>query len=198
MFGATYATDEDAYGIGMSTTTYLWISVVGYAVAVAIIPFIGNLTDRIGRRMPVIVGALGSGLLSFPYLYFISQNNVPMAFIFAVLMWGVVYQGYNATFPSFYQELFPTRVRVTAFAVSQNIGTVLSSFLPLIYAVVAPGGSNVPLIVGSFTLGCAILAAIAAYTAQETHRIHMNDLGEPGAQPVPREEYDRIRASAMV
>ena len=198
VFGATYATNEEEYGIGMSTTTYLWISVVGNAVAVAIIPFIGNLTDRIGRRPPIIVGALGSGLLSYAYLYFISVSNVPLAFIFAVLMWGVVYQGYNATFPSFYQELFPTRVRVTAFAVSQNLGTVLTSFLPLIYAVVAPGGSNVPLIVGSFTLGCAVLAAIAAFSAQETHRIHMNDLGEPGAVPVPREEYDRIRASAMV
>ena len=119
-----------------------------------------------------------------------------MTFLFAVLMWGMVYQGYNATFPSFFQELFPTKVRVTAFAVSQNLGTVLSSFLPLIYAVVAPGGSNVPLIVGSFTLGCAALAAIAAYSAPETHRVHMNDLGEPGAVPVPREEYDRIRASA--
>ena len=73
---------------------------------------------------------------------------------------------------------------------------MISSFLPLIYAIVAPGGSNVPLIVGVFTLGCACLAAIAAYTAQETHRIHMNDLGEPGAVPVPREEYERIRASA--
>ena len=62
----------------------------------------------------------------------------------------------------------------------------------------APRGSNVPLIVGSFTLGCAVLAAIAAFSAQETHRIHMNDLGEPGAQPVPVEEYERIRASAIV
>jgi len=25
----------------------------------------------------------------------------------------------------------------------------------------------------------------------------MNDLGVPGTQPVPREEYDRLRAAAM-
>ena len=57
-----------------------------------------------------------------------------MAFLFAMLMWGVVYQGYNAVFPSFYQELFPTKTRVTAFAVSQNIGTLITAFLPTIYA----------------------------------------------------------------
>ena len=57
-----------------------------------------------------------------------------MAFLFAILMWGVVYQGYNAVFPAFYQELFPTKTRVTAFAVSQNIGTLITAFLPTIYA----------------------------------------------------------------
>ena len=35
-------------------------------------------------------------------------------------MWGVVYQGYNAVFPSFYPELFPTRIRVSAMAIAQN------------------------------------------------------------------------------
>jgi MFS family permease len=196
VFGATYATNEEAYGINMETSTYLWISVVGNAVAVILIPYVGNLTDRIGRRPCIIVGALGSGLLAYPYLYFISQRNVPMAFIFAVLMWGMVYQGYNAVFPSFYQELFPTRTRVSGFAVSQNIGTMITAFLPLLYGVVAPRDSNVPLIVGSFTLGCAIIAAIAAWSAPETYRVHLNDLGTPDAVPVPEEEYERIRAAA--
>src|SRR5215213_1044413 len=72
VFGATYATN-DAYGVGFSTTTYLWISVVGNAVAVVLIPFVGNLSDRIGRRPLIIVGSLGSAALSYMYLYFISQ-----------------------------------------------------------------------------------------------------------------------------
>jgi hypothetical protein len=62
---------------------------------------------------------------------------------------------------------------------------------------VAPPGSNVPLIVGSIVLALSIVAAIAAYTARETYRLHMNDLGVPGTKPVPREEYDRIRAGSM-
>ena len=53
-----------------------------------------------------------------------------LAFVLAILMWGVVYQGYNAVFPAFYQELFPTQTRVTGFAVSQNIGTMITAFLP--------------------------------------------------------------------
>jgi MFS family permease len=194
VFGATYATNK-AYGIGFSTTTYLWISVVGNAVAICLIPFVGNWSDRIGRRPLLIAGALSSGALSYLYLYFVSKDNVAMAFVTAILMWGIVYQGYNAVFPAFYQELFPTRTRVTAFAVSQNIGTAITAFLPSIYAAVAGPGSNVPLIVGTFTFGCAIIAAIAAFSARETFRVHMNDLGVRGSRPVPREEYERIRAA---
>ena len=59
VFGASYATSK-AYGLGFSPTTYLWISVVGNLVAVLLIPFDGNLSDRIGRR-PVLAAALGTG-----------------------------------------------------------------------------------------------------------------------------------------
>ena len=149
-----------------------------------------------------------------------------MAFLFAILMWGIVYQGYNAVFPAFYQELFPTKTRVTAFAVSQNIGTLITAFLPAIYAAIVgptPGAcvvdkkfvpdavvdgetcrqladsidSSVIVVVGSITFGLAIIAAIACWSARETFRVHLNDLGKKNAVPVPKEEYDRIRATGV-
>ena len=101
IFGAAYAV-QPGYGIGMDKTVYLWIPVVGNIVAVVVIPFVGDLADRIGRRLPIILGSLVSGLLSFAYLYAISIHNVPLAFVLSILMWGIVYQGYNAVFPSFY------------------------------------------------------------------------------------------------
>ena len=58
-FGAAYAV-QPAYGIGFKPDVYLWIPVVGNIAAVLVIPFVGNLSDKIGRRPPIIVGALGS------------------------------------------------------------------------------------------------------------------------------------------
>jgi hypothetical protein len=81
--------------------------------------------------------------------------------------------------------------------VSQNIGTAITAFLPAVFAILAPPGSmNIPLVIGSITLGITIIAALSAFSARETHRIHLNDLGQPGAVPVPRQEFERIRASA--
>jgi MFS family permease len=198
IFGAAYAV-QPAYGIGFSKDVYLWIPVLGNILAVLVIPFVGNLSDRIGRRPCIIVGALGSGLLSFGYLYAISIHNVPLAIVMSLLMWGLVYQGYNAIFPSFYPEMFPTRVRVSAMAISQNIGTAATALLPALFATVAPPGSqNIPLTVGAITFGLTAVAALAAFSARETYGIPLNDLGKPGAALVPKAEYDRMRAQSVL
>ena len=49
IFGAAYAV-QPGYGVQMDKTIYLWIPVVGNIVAVIVIPFVGALSDRIGRR----------------------------------------------------------------------------------------------------------------------------------------------------
>jgi MFS family permease len=194
IFGAAYAV-QPAYGIGFHTDVYLWIPVVGNIIAVLVIPLVGNLSDRIGRRPPIIVGALGSGLLSFAYLYAISIHNVPLAILFSLLMWGIVYQGYNAIFPSFYPELFPTRTRVTAMAIAQNVGTTITALLPALFATVAPpGSSGIPFKIGMLAFGVTVIAALAAVSARETYRVHLNDLGDASATPVSKAEYDRLRA----
>jgi len=173
---------------------YLWIPVLGNIVAVIVIPFVGNLSDKIGRRPPIIFGALASGLLSFVYLYAISIHSVPLAIAMSLLMWGVVYQGYNAVFPSFYPELFPTRTRVSAMAISQNLGTLCTAMLPALFATIAPpGATNIPLVIGSMTLAITVLSALAAFTSRETYRVHMNDLGQPDAAPVNKVDYDKVR-----
>jgi MFS family permease len=196
VFGAAYAV-QPAYGIGFSKSVYLWIPVIGNIVAVLVIPFVGNWSDRVGRRPMIIGGALGAGLLSFAYLYAISIHNIPLAFCMSILMWGVVYQGYNAVFPSFYPELFQTRYRVSAMAISQNVGTMFTAMLPALFAAVAPPGSdNIPMIVGSIAFSVTVIAALAAYTAKETYRIPMEELGKRDAVAVEKRDYDAMRSQA--
>jgi MFS family permease len=196
IFGAAYAV-QPAYGIGFNRDVYLWIPVLGNLVAVVLIPVVGRLSDTIGRRPPMIVGALASGLLSLAYLYAISLQNVPLAIAMSLLMWGVVYQGYNAVFPAFYAELFPTRTRVSAMAIAQNIGTFITAMLPAAFAWVAPPGArNIPLLVGGMTLAITGIAAIAAWSARETYRVQLADLGNTGAVPLDERDYGRQRAQS--
>jgi len=193
IFGAAYAV-QPGYGIGMREDVYLWIPILGNCLAVLVIPFVGQLSDRIGRRPPIVAGSLAAGLLSFVYLYAISIRHVPLAVVVSLVMWGVVYQGYNAVFPSFYPELFPSRIRVTAMAVSQNLGTMVTALLPALFAAVAPpGSSHIPWTIGAITFAVTVIASLAAWSARETYRVPLHDLDNPDAVPPDEREYIRLR-----
>jgi MFS family permease len=135
--------------------------------------------------------------LSFAYLYAISIQNMPLVFVLAMLMWGVTYQGFNAVFPSFFPEMFPTRVRVSAMAISQNVGTAAAALLPAVFALLAPPGTqNIPLVVGSIAFGVTAIAALAAYTARETYRVPLDQLGRAPARLAERGEISNAAAAS--
>jgi beta-lactamase superfamily II metal-dependent hydrolase len=78
------------------------------------------------------------------------------------------------------------------------MGTAVTALLPALFVTVAPpGAENIPVTIGSIALAICIVAAIAAWTARETYRIHMNDLGNKNAVPVPKPEYERLRAQTL-
>jgi Na+/melibiose symporter-like transporter len=95
--------------------------------------------------------------------------------------------------------LFRTRNRVTGVAIGHNIGITIAALLPALFVAVAPpgGSANVPLTIGAITFVATIVAALAALSARETYRMHLNDLGKPGALPVDAREYRRIRAQTL-
>jgi hypothetical protein len=83
-------------------------------------------------------------------------------------------------------------------AISQNIGTAVTALLPALFVAVAPPGStNIPMKIGAITLAITVVAAIAAWSARETYRTHLNDLGDENAVPVPKPEYDRLREASV-
>ena len=159
VFGISYGTAK-GYGIGFTTSDMLWVTLTANIVAVMTIPLFGALSDRIGRRSLMIFGGLAGGLLAGVYLYTIEQKNLVLVIGMVIMVQGLLFQMWNATFATFFQEQFPMRMRVTGFAVSQNVGLAIASLFPTLFTAIAPPGStNVPLVIGSVTFGIAVVAA---------------------------------------
>ena len=194
VFGATFATNK-AYNNGFTAANLLWLSLIGNFLAVVFVPVAGALSDKIGRRPCLIAGMLSSTALCFGYLHFISVHNVVLTFVFGLLAYGVAFQGFQGVFPSSFLEQFPTRTRVTGFAIPQNIAGMVTGIAPSIFAALATPGTNVPVVVGSIIFGVGVAASVTAYFIRETYRVHLDDLGRKGAPEVSRDEYDRIRAA---
>jgi len=57
---------------------------------------------------------------------------------------------------------------------------MITAFLPAFFVTIAPpGASNIPLIIGSCAFAITVLVAITAFSARETFKVHLNDLGKP-------------------
>jgi MFS family permease len=177
---AVYALSFAVDGNGLDKTTMLWVAIVTNVVALAAIPAWAILADRIGRKPVLIGGTLSSGALMFAYLAAIDSRNYLLIFVAAIAMSGVAYSAYNGVQPALYGEMFPTKVRLCGMAIGTQIGYAIGGFAPTAAAAI-DGSGWVP--VALYVLAFSAIAAIAAATARETHRVPLRALDERRDQP---------------
>ncbi|SFA73683.1 Na+/melibiose symporter [Collimonas sp. OK607] len=174
VFTLSYAVNT----IHIPRATMLTVLVLANVVALAAIPAFAALSDRIGRKPVFIFGGLACACLIWPYLWSISQANIPLIFVFGLLLSGVVYSAANGVWPSLYGEMFDTRVRLSGMAIGTQIGFALGGFAPSISAAILKPGTDGWIPVAIFVSATAIISAISAATARETYRTPMNELGK--------------------
>ncbi|AWN45847.1 MFS transporter [Methylobacterium terrae] len=156
----------------------LTVLILANIVALGAIPAFAALADRIGRRPVFIFGALGSAALIWPYMWAISQGNLPLIFAFGILLSGVVYSAANGVWPSLYGEMFDTKVRLSGMAIGTQIGFALGGFAPVISASLLGTGPTGWVPVATFVTATAAIAAVSIFTARETYRTPMESLGK--------------------
>ncbi|KVF28025.1 hypothetical protein WJ07_04650 [Burkholderia vietnamiensis] len=98
---------------------YVWVAILTNIEALVAIPLFAMLADRIGRKPVYLLGIIGPATLMFPYLRSIEQRNIPLIFVFGILMSGVAY--------SAFAEMFDTRVRLSGMAIGTQIGFALAA-----------------------------------------------------------------------
>jgi MFS family permease len=166
----------------ISRSFMLTVLVLANVVALAAIPLLASLSDRIGRKPVFIAGALGCAVMIWPYIWAISQGNLPLIFALGILVSGVIYSAANGVWPSLYGEMFETRVRLSGMAIGTQIGFALGGFAPTISAAIIGTGPNGWMPVAVFTSVTAVISAISVATARETFNIPLNALGRRAAQ----------------
>lgn len=132
VFMPTYA--ANIVGLPMAKTSL--ISTLGLLGSTVLLPFGGYISDCIGRRYSLFIGAIGFFLLSYPLFSLIAKSSLHF-FIFAEIVFVLLAVLFQSAITAAVLELLPTTVRysVTAlgYSVSYSIfgGTapLLASFL---------------------------------------------------------------------
>ncbi|NLV81348.1 MAG: MHS family MFS transporter [Rhodococcus sp.] len=184
VFALSFAT-ADEYGIGISSTTMLWLAIVANIIAVGTIPMWASLSDRVGRKPVFLSGLVGTAVTATVFLWAISIGNTPLVLGTGILLAGVVYSMPNACWPATYAEYFPTSVRLSGMAVGTQFGFALAGFTPAIAGALMGGNRDNWYLVALFAAGAVVISAIAVLSGPSgTHRVHTRDLGQSPAPAV--------------
>lgn len=150
---------------GSTGTTALTAAAV---VAIVVVPLAGALSDRIGRRPVIVLGALFSAAFAFPFFGLLGTGPLGAT----VAMVGGVGVGVPLMLGAqgaLLAELFRARNRFTGFSVSREIGSVLfAGMTPLVAAVLvtAAGGSSWP--VSAYVIAACVITLATTLTISET------------------------------
>lgn len=185
VWALAYATSD---AVGMSRSSMLWVGALANLVALAAIPLWATLSDRVGRRPVFLIGAAGSAVTMFLYLWAISTGNYPLTLLLGIVAFGVVYSAANGVWPSFYGEMFATRVRLSGMAIGTQIGFAVAGFAVTFAARIAGPDGTDWFSVALFTAALCVPPVIAVLTARETHKVPTEALGTRAPQEAPRPE----------
>ncbi|WP_193318712.1 MFS transporter [Nonomuraea phyllanthi] len=156
-----------AVELGADRTTILNLKILG-SIALLIAAIISaRLSDRWGRRPPLIIGIVAALAFVFPMLNLI-QTGTAGGFAVAVIV-GQFIQGFIlGPLAAFLAELFPTRLRFTGASLCFQTASALGSgFTPLIAtSLVAVGGGIA--VLGWVWLGVLAICLVAILVASES------------------------------
>ncbi len=136
-------------------------------IVVVLTPFVGALTDRVGRRPLILASALLNLVFAYP-LFLLAIKGGDFRSLLLALMCEAVFQAlYTGTIPSILAEMFPTRVRYTALSVSYGFAVVLfGGFAPLISTWLVDLTGN-PFAPAFYVMTGGALSAIAILSMRE-------------------------------
>ena len=151
--------------------TILTALVIGSAVQFVLIPLIGALSDRIGRRPLYLAGAIGVAVWIYPFLKLVgtrSAGPITLAVVVGLILHALMY----APQAAFFAELFGTTVRYTGASVGYQLASILAGAPAPIIALKLLGDTADPNL-GAVTVYMAVasvLTVIAVLAAKETAR----------------------------
>ena len=163
-FVVSYATTN----LGFTRTATLGAVMVGTIVTTILIPIMGALSDRIGRKPLYVFGTVAMALYAFPYFWLVKQGSVTLLVIATVIGLGVIWAPITAVLGTMLSEIFSAEVRYTGISLGYQIGAALAGgTAPLVATALLLKFNNSYVPVALYIVFTAVVSLLAVWAVKD-------------------------------
>jgi metabolite-proton symporter len=167
-FIISYATGT----LGFERSATLNAVTIATLVTTIMIPFMGKLSDKVGRKPLYIGGTVAMILFAFPYFYLLSLDSVLWLTVATIIGLGIIWAPITAVLGTMFSEIFSTSVRYTGVTVGYQLGAAIAGgTAPLIATALLSAYNNSFVPVALYIIAAAIISLIAVSFTRETRPI---------------------------
>ncbi|MCH6163533.1 MFS transporter [Streptomyces marispadix] len=152
----SYATEK----LGMSHESLLAVSLVTSLISAAAILWSGAVSDRVGRRPMVLIGAALLAVWAFPYFWLVDTRSLWLFFV-ALAVGGIFQSMTYGPVAAYIGEMFAPNIRFSGASLAYQLAAItVSGATPLVMtALIAETGSTTLVsvfvaLMGLITFGC--------------------------------------------
>ncbi len=176
-YGLTYVAQK----MGKASSAGLLAVVVVSAIGLATTPLWALLSDRVGRRRPYLLGAVGGTVGLVLFFLAVDSGSTLLVVLAAVIAINLLHDAMYGPQAAWFAEMFDVRVRYSGASLGYQIGSVISGgFAPLVAAALLVAGDGRPWWIVLAFGGLSVLTTAAALLAPDPSRREAREL-EPSA-----------------
>ena len=185
VFALEYVTGD----LGVASSVGLLATMLAAAVQFVLTPLYGRLSDRVGRKPVYLFGATFLVLFAYPFFLLVQTGNAVAVVVAFVIAYAVANGAMFAMEPSYFSELFGTRVRYSGISLAYQFSAVIAGGLaPFIAASLVAINGGEPWLVAAYWLAISVITLVATLLTPETRGVRA-----PGDVPP---SADRAEATA--
>lgn len=163
-FVVSYATTN----LGFTRSSTLAAVMIATVVTTILIPIMGNLSDKVGRKKLYVAGTVGMALFAFPYFWMIHQGSVALLIIATVIALGVIWAPITAVLGTMFSEIFDARIRYTGISLGYQIGAALAGgTAPLVATALLVTFDNSYIPVAIYIIFTAVISLVAVWAMKD-------------------------------
>ncbi|SOC40090.1 MFS transporter [Ureibacillus acetophenoni] len=163
-FIVSYGTNQ----LGFTNTQVLVSVMIATIITTILMPFMGGLSDKIGRKKVYIYGTVAMLLYAFPYFWLLQQKTFATLLIATVLGLGIIWAPITAVLGTMFSEIFDAKVRYTGVSLGYQIGAaVAGGTAPLIATALLVQFNNSYVPVAFYIILTSVISLIAVFSVKD-------------------------------